>query len=73
MTELTKEQLEAIERIKQNPVEFISYPKEKQFEELCLQAMKLNPSLLQYVQNQTPKLCMIALEQNPEAIEYFKI
>ena len=62
MTELTKEQLEAIERIKQNPDEFISCPKKKQFEELCLQAVKLNPSLLQYVQN-----------QNPEAVKHFTI
>lgn len=48
MTGLTKKQLEAIERVKQNPDEFFSYPKEKQFKELCMIALEQNPEAIKY-------------------------
>lgn len=55
MTELTKEQLEAIERIKQNPDEFISCPKKKAIRGALSSSGEVEPLLIAICSKPKPR------------------
>ena len=62
MTEkgLTQQQLKAIESVRKNPINIKRYREEDRFYKLCLEAVRREGIMLQYVPNQTPEICLEA-------------
>ena len=69
---LTKKQLEAIERIKKRPSSLSRYKEENKFYELCLEAVKADGFALKYVEHQTPELCLEAVKEFGMALQFVK-
>lgn len=70
--ELTRKQLEAIEHIKENPLNLKLYGAEEQFYELCLEAVKRDARALCLVEEQTFEICVEAIKQIPWTLKYVK-
>lgn len=73
INKLTKGQLEAMERVKEYPVEVLSCcSKAQQFRELCLEAVKVDGNALPFVKQQTEEICLAAVRQNPSSLRFVK-
>ena len=66
---LTQEQLEDLELIREKPAILKHYTAEEQFEELCLEAVKQSGIVLRYVKKQTPKICLEAVKRYGDALK----
>ncbi|ARF10867.1 hypothetical protein Hokovirus_3_140 [Hokovirus HKV1] len=62
-----------IEKIKKDKNVFINLPNNKKTENLCIQLMYIDATLIEYIPNKTPKIIIAALKNKPKTLQYLTI